>query len=123
MKVRYREKELEATVHVDWSRDGGKTFTPVYADWEGTASWERTVRCFTQNGGNLYVIEFERPGQEMVIPSMPKLDKRAAITLLGTTATLKWRQKKDGTLVIDLSAVSTKEINALDHAWVFKISK
>lgn len=123
MKVRYREKELEATVHVDWSRDGGKTFTPVYADWEGTASWERTVRCFTQNGGNLYVIEFERPGQELVIPSMPKLDKRAAITLLGTTATLKWRQKKDGTLVIDLSAVSAKEINALDHAWVFKISK
>lgn len=123
MKVRYREKELEATVHVDWSRDGGKTFTPVYADWEGTASWERTVRCFTQNGDNLYVIEFERPGQEMVIPSMPKLDKRAAITLLGTTATLKWRQKKDGTLVIDLTAVSTKEINALDHAWVFKISK
>lgn len=123
MKVRYREKELEATVHVDWSRDDGKTFTPVYADWEGTASWERTVRCFTQNGGNLYVIEFERPGQELVIPSMPKLDKRAAITLLGTTATLKWRQKKDGTLVIDLSAVSTKEINALDHAWVFKISK
>lgn len=121
MKVRYREKELEATVHVDWSRDGGKTFSPVYADWEGTASWERTVRCFTQNGGNLYVIEFERPGQEMVIPSMPKLDKRAAITLLGTTATLKWRQKKDGTLVIDLSAVSAKEINALDHAWVFKI--
>lgn len=123
MKVRYREKELEATVHVDWSRDGGKTFTPVYADWEGTASWERTVRCFTQNGDNLYVIEFERPGQEMVIHSMPKLDKRAAITLLGTTATLKWRQKKDGTLVIDLSAVSTNEINALDHAWVFKISK
>ena len=123
MKVRYREKELEATVHVDWSRDGDKTFTPVYADWEGTASWERTVRCFTQNGGNLYIIEFERPGQEMVIPSMPKLDKRAAITLLGTTATLKWRQKKDGTLVIDLTAVSTKEINALDHAWVFKISK
>ena len=123
MKVRYREKELEATVHVDWSRDGGKTFTPVYADWEGTASWERTVRCFTQNGGNLYIIEFERPGQEMVIPSMPKLDKRAAITLLGTTATLKWRQKKDGTLVIDLTAVSAKEINALDHAWVFKISK
>lgn len=123
MKVRYHEKELEATVHVDWSRDGGKTFTPVYADWEGTASWERTVRCFTQNGGNLYIIEFERPGREMVIPSMPKLDKRAAITLLGTTATLKWRQKKDGTLVIDLTAVSAKEMNALDHAWVFKISK
>lgn len=123
MKVRYREKELESTVHVDWSRDGGKTFTPVYADWEGTASWERTVRCFTQNGGNLYVIEFERPGREMVIPSMPKLDRRAAITLLGTTATLKWRQRKDGTLVIDLTAVSAKEMNALDHAWVFKISK
>ncbi len=123
MKVRYREKELEATVHVDWSRDGGKTFTPIYADWEGTASWERTVRCFTQNGGNLYVIEFERPGRELTIPSMPKLDKHAAITLLGTTATLKWRQKRDGTLVIDLTAVSAKEINALDHAWVFKISK
>ncbi len=122
MKVRYREKELEATVHVEWSSDGGKTFAPVYADWEGTATWERTTRCFTQKNGILYVIEFERPGRELTIPSMPKLDKHADITLLGTNGKLKWKQKKDGELRIDLSQLSTKEMNTLDHAWVFKIN-
>ncbi|MBR1549485.1 MAG: alpha-L-fucosidase [Bacteroidales bacterium] len=119
--VRYREKDLEAAVHVDWSRDGGRTFTPVYADWHGTASWERTLRCFTTKGGNLYVIEFERPGQTVVIPNMPRLQKGAAVTLLGTTGTTKWKQKKDGTLKLDLSGLNQKELNALDHAWVFKI--
>lgn len=122
LDVRYREKDLEATVRVTWSRDGGKTFTPIYADWHGTASWQRTLRCFTQKGDNLYVIEFERPGQTVILPDMPKLKKGTQITLLGTTGIIKWKQKKDGPLTLDLSTLDPKELNALDHAWVFRIT-
>lgn len=121
LDVRYLEKDLEATVRVTWSRDGGKTFTPLYADWEGVASWQRTLRCFTQKGDDLYVIEFERPGQTVTLSGMPKLKKGTKITLLGTTGTIMWKQKKDGTLTLDLSQIDPKELNALDHAWVFKI--
>ena len=123
LDVRFREKDLEATVHVDWSRDGGRTFTPIYADWHGTATWQRTLRCFTQKGNNLYVIEFERPGRTVVIPDMPCLRKGTAVNLLGTTGTVRWKQKKDGTLTLDLSGLDPKELNALDHAWVFRIKK
>jgi len=123
LNVRYREKDLEATVHVTWSRDGGRTFTPIYADWHGKATWERTLRCFTAKGNNLYVIEFERPGQTLTLPDIPRLPKGTAITLLGTTGTIKWKQKNDGTLTLDLSTLDTKELNALDHAWVLRIQQ
>ena len=103
------------------SRDGGRTFTPIYADWHGTATWERTLRCFTQKGNDLYIVEFERPGLSLTLPDMPRLQKGTAVTLLGTTGIIKWRQKKDGTLTLDLSRLDLKELNALDHAWVFKI--
>ena len=121
--VTLKEKDLEATARFSISRDGGKTFQPLYADWQGRAEWERTLRCFTAKGDNLYVIEFECPGQSLVIPGMPRLKKGTAITLLGTTGTLKWKQKKDGTLTIDLSNIAPKELNSLDHAWVFRIEK
>lgn len=123
LNVRYREKDLEATVHVDWSRDGGRTFTPVYADWHGTATWQRTLRCFTQKGDTLYVIEFERPGSTLAISGMPRLKKGTVITLLGTTGTVRWKQRTDGTLTLDLSALDHKELNTLDHAWVLRISQ
>lgn len=121
LNVRYREKDLEATVSVTWSRDSGRTFTPVYADWRGTATWERTLRCFTTKGDNLYIIEFERPGPTLTIPDMPRLPKGTAVTLLGTTGNIRWRQKRDGTLTLDLSRLDPKQLNALSHAWVFKI--
>jgi len=120
LKVVYTEKDLEATAHLTWSKDG-RTFTPIAANWKGTATWENTLRCFTQHNGSLYIIEFERPGQTLVIPDMPHLKKGTRIQMLGTSAKLKWNQKKDGTLTIDLSNIDTKEMNALDHAWVLKI--
>lgn len=123
LEVHYLEKDLEAAVRVTWSRDGGKTFTPLYADWEGVASWQRTLRCFTQKGNNLYVTEFERPGQTVTIPNMPRLKKGSAVTLLGTTGTVRWKQRKDGTLTLDLSALDPKELGTLDHAWVFRIAE
>ena len=117
-----REKDLEATAHLKVSRDGGKTFRPLFAEWQCKVEWERTERVFTAKGDALYVIEFEHPGQTLTIPDMPLLKKGTMITLLGTTAKLKWKQAKDGTLTIDLSSLDQKELNAVDHAWVLKIS-
>ena len=121
LDVWYREKDLEAKAALYVSTDG-ENYVPADGEWHGTATWQRTVRCFTQKGDNLYVIEFERPGPTLTIPDMPRLPKGTAVTLLGTTGNIKWRQKKDGALDLDLSNLSTKELNALDHAWVFKIN-
>ena len=120
LKVNYTEKDLEATARLSWSRDG-ISFEPVPAEWHGTAEWENTIRCFTKNHDALYVIEFERPWQELIIPDMPRIKKGSKIQMLGTTANLKWKQKKDGTLVIDLSNIRQPEMNALENAWVIKI--
>ena len=122
LTVRYAEKSFEASVRLMWSRDGGKTFTPIAGSWEGTASSWHTERCFTTKGSNLYIIEFERPAQSLTIQWMPSLEKKATIQLLGTTGTIEWKQKKDGTLTLDLSKLDPKELNRLDHAWVLKIT-
>ncbi|MBO4752788.1 MAG: alpha-L-fucosidase [Bacteroidales bacterium] len=119
--VDYHERDLEAAVNFSWSRDGGKSFEPVPAQWRGTAAWQRTIRCFTTKDDHLYIIEFDRPGQTLVLPDMPRLKKGTKVTLLGTKGDLKWKQKKDGTLSIDLSSLNPDEFNALDHAWVLKI--
>lgn len=121
--VTLKEKDLEATARFSISRDGGKTFQPLYADWQGRAEWERTLRCFTAKGDDLYVIEFERPGQALTLPNIPRLKKDSEIQLLGTSARLQWKQTKDGTLTLDLSGLDPKELNALGHAWVFRIKK
>ena len=123
IRLAYREGDLEATASLTWSRDGGKTFEPVPANWKGSASWQRTTRCFTQKDGNVYIIEFERPGQQLVIEGMPMLPKASTVQMLGTSAQLKWKQKKDGRLTIDLSSIDIRELNALDHAWVLRVSR
>ena len=122
LDVWYREKDLEAKAALYVSNDGDD-YVLADGEWHGTATWQRTLRCFTQKGDNLYVIEFERPGRSLTIPDMPRLKKDAAITLFGTTARLKWKQQKDGSLSIDLSTVDPKEMNALGHAWVLKIAR
>ncbi len=122
LRLCYREADREASVSLTWSRDGGRTFEPIPAEWHGHASWLNTVRCFTQKGDNIYIIEFERPGKTLTL-NMPRLKKNTRITLLGTSGTIQWKQKKDGTLTLDLSTLSQKELNALDHAWVFKVNE
>ena len=120
LDIWYREKDLEASAALYVSQDEG-AFELADGGWYGTASWNRTIRCFTANGNSLYIIEFNRPGQRLAIPNMPRMEKGAKITLLGTTGFLKWKQKKDGTLTIDLSNLDNGELNALEHAWVFKV--
>ena len=126
LDVYYHEHDLEARVALKVQRLDlalpTDTHEPLDIDWQGTATWNRAIRCFTQKDGNLYVIEFERPGPTVTLPSMPLLKKNTQITLLGTTGTIKWKQKKDGTLILDLSNLDPKELNALDHAWVFRLN-
>ncbi len=121
LDVWYREKDLEAKAALYVSNDG-ENYVLADGEWHGTVTWERTIRCFTQKDNNLYCIEFEQPGKTLTISYMPHIDKNTNITLLGTTSKLKWKQAKDGSLTIDLSTLDPKEFNALDHAWVFKIS-
>lgn len=119
--VDYYEKDLEAKVAFKWSLDGGKSFQPVYSNWCGTVYWHRTTRCFTDKDDTLYMIEFERPNTIVEIEHGPSLPKNTKITLLGTSGTVKWRQGSNRKLTLDLSEIPQKEINNLDHAWVFKI--
>ena len=122
LDVWYREKDLEAKAALYVSTDG-ENYVPADGEWHGTATWQRTVRCFTTKGDNLYVIEFERPGSSLSIPDMPRLPKHARIALLGSSAPIPWRQKRDGTLSLDLSLVPHHELDALAHAWVFRVEK
>lgn len=122
LDVWYREKDLEAKAALYVCTDG-ENYVPADGEWHGTATWQRTVRCFTTKGDNLYVIEFERPSSSLSIPDMPRLPKHARIALLGSTAPIPWRQKRDGTLSLDLSLVPHHELDALAHAWVFRIEK
>ena len=123
LAIHYREHDLEATASLSWSRDGGKTFEPVPARWRGTATWRRTLRCFTQKADTLYMIEFNRPGCQLTIDSAPLLEKNSRISLLGTKGELPWSQDSNRRLQIDLSALDPEEMAALDHAWVFRVTK
>ena len=122
LMVYYTEKDMEASVRLTWSTDGGKTFCPIPGEWgDGLVGYDRTIRCFTTKEDSLYIIEFDRPETALTLPRMPKLKKGTVITLLGTTGAVRWKQKKDGNLTLDLSGLDPKELNALDHAWVFKV--
>ncbi len=120
-KVNYIEKDLEASVRFSWSQDNGETFSPVIANWEGTVKWDKTIRCFTRQKNNLYIIEFNRPNQILIIPNILNLNKKAKIKILGTSTYLQWKQKRDGTLIINTDSVNPIEMNNLDNAWVLKV--
>ena len=120
VEVFYQEKDLEASISLLWKRNG-EDYSPMPAidAWKGVAEWQHVTRCFTTNNNRLYIIEFSRPGQSLVIPDMPRLKKGTTVTLLGTKGSLKWKQQRNGSLSIDLSSLDPDEFNALDHAWVF----
>ena len=136
LKAIYQEEDFEASVSLNWSRDGGRN-EPIPAIWDGTIYWDRTTRCFTTKDNNLYIIEFERPDQNkpLVIKNMPKLNPKAFMLLLGTEEEtelfgrecifykeLKWKQDKKGTVTIDFSYVDTDKLNELENAWVIKVT-
>ena len=124
VEVFYQEKDLEASISLMWKRnDEDYMPMPAIDVWKGFAEWQHVTRCFTTKGDHIYFIEFTRPRQSLVIPGMPLLKKGTKITLLGTTASLKWKQQRNGSLSIDLSSLDPEEFNTLDHAWVFRVDK
>lgn len=120
LKVHYREKDLEASARLLWSKDGGD-FTPVPATWHGTASSLQTTRCYTRRGNALYILLFDRPSAQIEESLSITLPERATVRMLGIQANLKWKQNKDGLLTIDLSDIPADKLNALEHVWVLKI--
>jgi alpha-L-fucosidase len=126
LKAIYHEEDLEASVSLNWSRDGGED-EPISARWDGTIYWDRTTRCFTTKDSNLYIIEFERPDRTkpLVIKNMPRINPKASFRLLedwGYNAKLKWKQDRHGTLTIDFSGVTQELLDYLEHAWVIEVS-
>ena len=125
MVVFYHEKDMDASASLSWRKDEGR-FTPIEADWDGTVTWERTTRCFTTKGSNLYIIEFERPDhtKPLVIKNMPRINPKASFRLLedwGYNAKLKWKQDKHGTLTINFSNITQELLNYLGNAWVIEV--
>jgi len=124
--VEFQEKDLEASVSLKWSKDGGEP-TPIPATWYGGVYWDRTTRCFTTKDNNLYIIEFKRPDRSipLEIDFMPTINPKAKFRLLedwGYDAKLKWKQDKKGTLTIDFSGVTQELLDYLENAWVIEIS-
>jgi hypothetical protein len=124
--VEFQEKDLEASVSLKWSKDGGEP-TPIPATWYGGVYWDRTTRCFTTKDNNLYIIEFKRPNRSipLEIDFMPTINPKAKFRLLedwGYDAKLKWEQDKNGTLTIDFSGVTQELLDYLENAWVIEIS-
>lgn len=125
--VEFQEKDLEASISLKWSKDGGEPI-PIPANWDGGIYWDKTVRCFTTKNNNLYIIEFERPDctKPLQIYNMPKINPKATFRLLedwGYNAKLKWKQDKDGTLTIDFSSITQELLNHLEHAWVIEVTE
>lgn len=121
--VNYHEEDLEATVSLKWSCNGEEP-VPIPAIWTGEVVWQTATRCFTTRDDNLYIIEFERPDRAapLVIAKMPKINPAAKMSLLGAQGDLKWRQEPSGTVTIDLSQVPYRELDALENAWMIKVS-
>ena len=123
--VEFQEKDLEASVSLKWSKDGGEP-TPIPATWYGGVYWDRTTRCFTTKDSNLYIIEFKRPDRSipLEIDFMPTINPKATFRLQedwGYNAKLKWKQDKDGTLSIDLSSITQELLDYLENAWVIRV--
>ena len=126
--VQYEEEDLEASASLKWSYNGGESVL-IPAKWGGWVSWEKPNRCFTTKDSTLYIIEFDRPNRtkSLIIRDMPKLNPKAKMSMLGTFGPLKWKQRRDGTIVIHFSEFNLTKFNAerfdaLENAWVIKVT-
>ena len=120
LKVHYREKDLEASARLLWSKDGAD-FTPVPSMWNGMASSLQTTRCYTRRGNAFYIFLFDHPSAQIKESLSFTLPERATVRMLGTQINLKWKQNKNGLLTIDLSDIPSEKLNRLNHVWVLKI--
>ncbi|MCQ2344124.1 MAG: alpha-L-fucosidase [Paludibacteraceae bacterium] len=125
MRVHYYEKELEARVRLCKIIAGDTSLVKAINGWSGVYKYEQTIRAFTMQpkSGVRYIMEFERPGDEVIVEGFPRIEKGCVVTLLGCDGKLKWRQSRDGKLIINLKGLDRSQLNALDYVWVFNISR
>ena len=124
MRVCYHEKDLEARVRLCRIAGNDTVLLKARDGWHGVYQYEETVRAFTMQpaDGTRYIMEFQRPGDEVVIDGFPKMGKGSVVTLLGCDGALKWRQSHDGRLSISLKGIDRERMNELDYVWVFRVA-
>lgn len=89
----------------------------------GTRTWEGSERnhvekvlYFTQKGADLYALATKWPDKSIVVKGVGKVKR---VTLLGSQATVKFKQQGDTLTLFAPAFSSNKQQSA--HAWVFKL--
>ena len=130
IRVEYYETIQNAHIHLFWESPSlewevipqKNLFTAKDIDQgNGLNATYKSMRqhiAYTANHGNLYIICFEWPEQELSLP-IPPPTPETAITLLGRPGNLPWKYE-NGMLLIDTGSVRYSEMPGHD-AWTFKI--
>jgi len=132
IRIEYKEKDLNASIQLTWTKpDGTEEIIPgqhfsTTNDSDAQAGLlvqyqsDKTYRVFTQNNGNLYLISFEWPDDELRL-KIDQPGKGMQVSLLGREGNLPWKYKK-GELIVDLSGVKFSEVEG-KYAWTFRIGE
>jgi alpha-L-fucosidase len=129
IKIEYREDFQNARISIYWeSISTPKEVIPKanlfssdeFEQGDGLNAMYKSMRqhiAYTHNNGNLYVISFEWPGDELELP-IPQPKEGTKISMLGREGNLEW--KHEGKLIINLKQIKYNEMPS-HHAWTFKI--
>ncbi|WP_242202160.1 alpha-L-fucosidase [Aestuariivivens insulae] len=131
IKIKYREKDLNASMTLYWSSKAlEKQTVPASAFYvdkaqttqglRGNYSSLKTYLCYTQNHGKLYAISFEWPEDKLVL-DIPNPGKDAKVTLLGIDRALDWTYENNA-MTIHTKDIKYAELPSHD-AWTFQINK
>ncbi|MGW8265387.1 MAG: alpha-L-fucosidase [Longimicrobiales bacterium] len=131
IRAEYREVDVNASVRLFWSREGvpreivpaTSFFTGAEAEappgLEARYTSRQEYLAYTRKGDDLYVISFDWPDGELVVPiPAPASGTRAA--LLGREGTLPWTYRA-GALRVDLTGIPYGEIPG-EWAWTIRLS-
>lgn len=130
IKVEYYETIQNARIHLYWESPSleRKIIPQSYffsdknsTEADGLHATYRSMQqyvAYTHNHGNLYVISFDWPGNEFVLP-IPEPPSGTNIYLLGREGNLPWRYENDN-LIIETGVILYNEMPGHD-AWTFKI--
>ncbi len=129
IKIEYREDYQNAAITLYWeSKSTPREIIPQtnlftgkqLEHGDGLFAVYKSMRqhiAYTHNNGNLYVICFDWPDEELELPiPQPKADTK--ISMLGREGNLEW--KYEGKLIINLKQIKYNEIPS-HHAWTIKI--
>jgi alpha-L-fucosidase len=130
-RAEFREVDLNASVRLFWSRDGEPNqIVPAGSFFLGEdpgaapglsaryTSLQEHI-AYTRKGDDLFVLTFEWPDRELVVP-IPEPRPGTTARLLGLEGTLPWRYE-GGELRVDLSGIPFREIPG-EWAWTVRLS-